>query len=227
MVETRPVSGNGQPPPDETLADIIRTLFPRESLTTTPFRARSYVFHQGSPVGHVYLITRGMMVLERIDESGRMAMFGTHGPGSLLGWQDLMNGRIHRSSGEAIAHCDVVMIAAEAFEAVLRESEVLLIKLMQQAAVQASSYEEHIFRLSTLDVPDRLYHTLLHLAGDAKPDGATLEVDTPFMKRDIAALAGTTPETLSRGLRRLSKLRMAEFTEKNRFRIVVPKNDED
>jgi CRP/FNR family transcriptional regulator len=150
-------------------------------------------------------------------------MFGNHGSGSLLAWQDLLNGGSHRSSCEAMTACEVVVIAAERFEAVLRESEALLMELMQQAAIQSSSYEEHIFRLATLDVPDRVYRTLVHLAGDAKGEGEMVEVDTPFRKRDIAALAGTTPETLSRGLRRLSKLRIAEFKEKNRFRVVLRK----
>lgn len=91
---------------------------------------------------------------------------------------------------------------------------------MQQAAVQTRLYEEHIFRLSTLDVPERLYRTLWTLAGSPDLEDEVIEVVTPLMKRDIAALVGTSPESLSRGLQRLSKLKVAEFTQRNTFRLL-------
>ncbi len=219
MVETRSLKTNGRCGEAESLVDVVRRLFPQESAVTTGFRPRSYVFHQGAPVGTVYLAVRGTLVLERIDEDGRMAMFGTHEVGSLLGWQDLLGGRVHRSSCQSIGHSELVAVAADRFEAVLHGSEELLLKLMQQAAAQTTSYEEHIFRLSTQDVPERLYRTLLSLAGSPESEETVIEVETQLMKRDIAALVGTSPETLSRGLRRLEKMRVAEFTEHRTFKI--------
>lgn len=219
MVETRTLKTEEPVHGSETLVDVVRRLFPHESGVTTHFRPRSYVFHQGTPVECVHLAMRGTLVLERIDEDGRMAMFGTHQVGSLLGWQDLLGGHVHRSSCQSVGHSELISIPAERFETVLRESEDLLLKLMQQAAEQAYTYEEHIFRLSTLDVPERLYRTLLTLAGSAESEEEVIEVETPLMKRDIAALVGTSPETLSRGLRRLAKMKVAEFTERNTFRL--------
>ncbi|MDK9696751.1 MAG: Crp/Fnr family transcriptional regulator [Siculibacillus sp.] len=226
MVETRSLktrSGSGE---GDTLVDVVRRLFPQESAVATHFRPRSYVFHQGSHVDFVYLATRGTLVLERIDEDGRMAMFGTHEVGSLLGWQDLLGGRVHRSSCQSIGHSELVAVAADRFESVLHSSEELLLKLMQQAAAQTCSYEEHIFRLSTQDVPERLYRTLLTLAGSPEIEDEVIEVETPLMKRDIAALVGTSPETLSRGLRRLEKMKIAEFTEHRTFKL-FPSNGND
>lgn len=219
MVETRSLKAHGRSGEAEALVDVIRRLFPQESAVTTGFRPRSYVFHQGAPVDTVFLALRGTLVLERIDEDGRMAMFGTHEVGALLGWQDLLGGRVHRSSCQAIGHSELVAVAADRFEAVLHGSEDLLLKLMQQAAAQTTSYEEHIFRLSTQDVPERLYRTLLGLAGTTECEDEMIEVETQLMKRDIAALVGTSPETLSRGLRRLEKMKVAQFTEHKTFRL--------
>lgn len=219
MVETRALNRHDVASGGDTLTDLVRRLFPQESAVATQVRPRSYVFHQGTPVDSIYLALRGILVLERIDEDGRMAMFGTHQVGSMLGWQDLLDGRVHRSSCQSIGHSELIVIGTEHFEAVLRESEDLLLCLMRQAAVQANSYEEHIFRLSTQDVPERLYRTLLTLAGSPEVDDHVIEVETPLMKRDIAALVGTSPETLSRGLRRLEKMKVAEFTERNTFRL--------
>lgn len=223
MVEARALNSVVGASRGDALVDVVRRLFPQESAATIHYRPRSYVFHQGTPVDMVHLVTRGTLVLERIDEDGRMAMFGTQPVGALLGWQDLLDGRVHRSSCQSICSSELVAIPTERFETVLRESEELLLKLMQQAAVQTNFYEEHIFRLSTLDVPERLYRTLWTIAGSPEVEDEVIEVETPLMKRDIAALVGTSPESLSRGLRRLSKMKIAEFTDRNTFRLLPNK----
>lgn len=226
MVEARSLNSRTRTSPGDALADIIQRLFPQECAATTHQRPRSYVFHQGSPVDVVHLVVRGTLVLERIDEEGRTVMFGTQPVGALLGWQDLLDGRVHRSSCQSICASDLITIPTERFESALRDNEELLLKLMQQAAIQTNYYEEHIFRLSTLDVPERLYRTLWTLAGSPELEGEVIEVETPLMKRDIAALVGTSPESLSRGLQRLSRLKVAEFTDKNTFRL-LPNNKMD
>nr|WP_238481952.1 Crp/Fnr family transcriptional regulator [Pinisolibacter aquiterrae] len=223
MVEARSLSSGVRTSHGDALVDVIRRLFPQESAATIHYRPRSYVFHQGTPVDAVHLVMKGTFVLERIDEDGRMAMFGTQPVGALLGWQDLLDGRVHRSSCQSICSSDLIAIPTERFETVLRESEELLLRLMQQAAAQTNFYEEHIFRLSTLDVPERLYRTLWTIAGSPEMEDEVIEVETPLMKRDIAALVGTSPESVSRGLRQLSKLKIAEFTERNTFRLLPNK----
>lgn len=224
MVFTRSLTRDGPPREETKLTDIVRDLFPQESSAPLHFQPRTYAFHQGSDVEAVHLLTRGSLVLERIDEDGRMAMFGLQKVGTLLAWQDLLDGAVHRNSCQTLTTCDLVVVTRDKFETALRENEGLLLALMKQAASQANSYEEHIFRLSTLDVPERLYWTLFSLAGEPEDEGS-IEVSTPLMKRDLAALVGTSPETISRSLRRLEKMKVAEFTKKNTFRIMPPKRD--
>lgn len=223
MVFTRALSRDGSPIGDAFLPDVLKRLFPLESQTPAYFRPRTYIFHQGTDVEAVYLPVQGSLVLERIDEDGRIAMFGMQKVGSLLAWQDLMGGNVHRNSCQTLTACDLVAIPAGKFESMLHENGALLICLMQQAAAQANSYEEHIFRLSTLDVPDRLYWTLLTLAGAPSGEGKEIEVSTPLMKRDLAAMVGTSPESISRSLRRLEKMKVAEFTARNTFKITLPR----
>lgn len=224
MAFTRSMTRGGVSSEETTLTGIVRELFPQESAAPQHFQPRTYVFHQGTDVEAVFLSTRGSLVLERIDEDGRMAMFGMQKAGALLAWQDLLDGAVHRNSGQTLTACDLVVVTRDKFETALRENEGLLLALMRQAASQANSYEEHIFRLSTLDVPERLYWTLFSLAGSPE-DSESVEVNTPLMKRDLAALVGTSPETISRSLRRLEKMKVAEFTKKNTFRIMPPKRD--
>lgn len=210
------------------LVSIICRLFPQESNNPTPLRSRSYVFHQGEPVQAVYLVRRGSLALERIDSEGRMVMFGIQKVGTLLSWQDHLDGQLHKNSCQTLTASQLVTIPCDRFEHALRQNDDLLVALMQQAAQQTSTYEEQIFRLSTLDVPDRLYWTLLSLAdaSESESEAEEIEVSTPLMKRDLAALVGTSPESISRSLNVLKRQKKAAWTERNTYRITVNRRDE-
>lgn len=209
-----------------TLASIICRLFPHESSSPTLLRARSYLFHQGEPVESVHLVLRGALALERIDSEGRMVMFGIQKAGTLLSWQDHLDGQTHKNSAQTLTASQLVTIPCERFELALRQDDKLLVALMQQAAQQTSSYEEQIFRLSTLDVPDRLYWTLLSLADAPELAGDEIEVSTPLMKRDLAALVGTSPESISRSLNVLKRRKKAAWTDRNTYRVTVNHREE-
>jgi CRP/FNR family transcriptional regulator len=200
-------------------ADVFRDLFPHECAAPIRYRRRSYVYHQGTAVAGIYCLIRGMVALERVDEDGRMAMFGITRPGALLAWNDLVDAGTHRNSAQALTGCELVVVRGDRFRTALRDDERLLTLLMQQTAAQASAYEEHILRLSTLDVQDRLYSTLCALAGSSVDDAGAVEVSTPLLKRDLAAMVGTSPETISRSLKRLEELEVAEFTDRSTFRL--------
>jgi CRP/FNR family transcriptional regulator len=212
---------------EASLTEIVRGLFPMESAAPVDFRPRTYVFHQGAQIAVIFLAARGSLVQERVDEDGHMAMFGVHRVGTLVGWQDLLDGGRHRNSCRTLTACNLIVLPRQKFERAMRQNEGLLLALMQQAATQANSYEEQIFRLSTLDVSERLYWALFALAGDCDAESDEIEVSTSLMKRDLAALVGTSPESISRGLRRLEKLKVAECTDRNTYRIVRPKRAVD
>lgn len=194
---------------------LIRELFPREASTPIKYRRRTYIYQQGDAVDAIYCLTTGMVALERIDEDGRMVMFGVMNAGAILGWQDMVEGGFHRNGAQTLSACEAVVVPCRAFQAALREDERLVSALMRQTAAQVGAYEDHIMRLSTLDVPERLYFTLCGLAGTNPGSSDTVEFSTPLRKRDLAAMVGTSPETISRSLRRLEELDVAEFTDKD------------
>lgn len=201
------------------LTDILREIFPRPMSRPEKLAKRTFLYHQGSAVAGVYSVLSGSVAMERLDEGGRMAMFGIMGPGSLLGWQDMMMGGIHRNAAETLSGCDVVVIPRPAFSAALHSDPRLVELLMRQGVAQLDAYEDHMLRLSTLDLSKRIYATLCSFADERAPRQGTVDVSLPLLKRDLAALLGTTPESLSRSLRRLEDTGVAEFRGKHVVRL--------
>lgn len=207
---------------EDSLAELLRELFPHESAKTIPYRKRSYIFHQGDPVEAVWCIASGMVALERIDDDGRMAIFGIMKAGTVLAWQDLMEGGCHGNSAEALSSCDVIAVPCATFRAALHRDDRLVSALMRQVAAQVGAYEEHILRLSTLEVPERLYSTLCSMVMAEENNGEMVEFSVPILRRDLAAMIGTSPEGVSRGIRRLEEMNVAEFSGRSTVRLRVP-----
>ncbi|MDA8229944.1 MAG: Crp/Fnr family transcriptional regulator [Magnetospirillum sp.] len=200
---------------------MIREIFPREAAKPVSCRKRHFIFHQGDRVGAVWCVMSGLVALERVDEDGRMAIFGIMKTGAVLAWQDLIGGGMHRNSAETLSPCEVVSIPSPVFRSALGNEERLVTALMQQAAAQVGAYEEHILRLSTLEVSERLYSTLCALADKSEAEGDTVEFAVPVRRRDLAAMIGTSPEGVSRGIRRLEELEVAEFSSRSVVRLRI------
>lgn len=201
------------------LIDVLEETFPRAMSRPAQHPKRSFLYQQGGAIVGVYCVLSGSVAMERLDEGGRMAMFGIMGPGSLIGWQDMMAGGIHRNAAETLSVCRVVMIPRPEFVTALHADMRLVELLMRQGATQLNAYEDHMLRLSTLDLSKRIYATLCSFADDRAPRQGTTEVSLPLLKRDLAALLGTSPESLSRSLRRLEEMDVAEFKAKNVVRL--------
>lgn len=198
--------------PNDELGRTIQEVFPQLMTSCAEYRKRHSVFLQGDRVGTVHYLASGMVGLERLDEDGRMSIVRVLKPGSLFGWSDLLGGGTHRNSAVALQTSRIAAITADRFLAALHAEDRLAAALFRQAAAQVDESEDQILRLSTLGVPDRLYSALRALAGPAAPapDG-TVEFRVPLMKRELAALIGTSPEGVSRGIRRLEELDVARF----------------
>lgn len=203
------------------LHDLLAALFPREAARSQLYDKRAFIYHQGDPVKAVHYVTTGLVATERIDEDGRMTMFSVLKSGSMLAWHDLVSGNVHRGGAEALMPCETISIPGDIFSTALLREPRLLAVLMRQTIAQVGAYEDQILRLSTQDVPERLYAALMELAKGLPSDDGTVEFSVPLLKRDLAAMIGTSPEGISRGIRRLEELAIAEFSGRNTVRLRV------
>ncbi|MGE5548533.1 MAG: Crp/Fnr family transcriptional regulator [Solirubrobacterales bacterium] len=205
--------------PGSPLLDLLLGIFPRAAIKPAAVRKRSFLYRQGDPIAAIHCVIEGSVAVERLDEEGRLSMFGIMGPGAILGWQDLMANGVHRNAAEALSPCEVVAIPCGTFSAAMHRDVRLVEMLMRQGAEQLSAYEDHMVRLSTLELSKRIYMTLCSFVDDAVPRQGTVDITVPLLKKDLAALLGTSPESLSRSLRRLEDMQIAEFRGRNVVRL--------
>jgi CRP-like cAMP-binding protein len=68
------------------------------------------------------------------------------------------------------------------------------------AGRRLAELQERVREVSTQQAPSRIANALLRLAqkSDRRTDGGAIEIAIPLVRRDIAALSGTTLHTASR-----------------------------
>lgn len=175
-------------------------------------RNRGFLFHQGDACRGMYYLQSGMVALQRVDDQGAFIIFGLIKPGGFFSWSDVLGGGLHRNSAQAVGAAKATFIPRDAFLDAMRRDPQAFSDTLEQASRELQDYEDTIFRLCTADVPERLYWTLRRLAGAERAQGKAIEFKSPVLKRELAAMIGTSPEGISRGIRRLEELNIARFT---------------
>ena len=170
------------------------------------------LFHQGDRVRGAYSLTSGLVAIERVDEDGEFVILRLLRPGTLFPCADLFADGQHGTAARALTDAEVCFIPLERLEAAMAEPAVRT-ALMRASSEEARQHENTIFRLCANDLAERILDILREFAmeQDVAPDG-TQSIKLPLQWRDIAAMVGTSPEVLSRTLRRLVEERRLTFS---------------
>lgn len=177
-----------------------RHLQPGETLT-----------HAGEPLTSLIVVARGMLRLSRTNKAGREQVLRELGPGEFYGEMALFTDVTSEGDLSAVLETHACVLERSAVQEVLRAQPHLAVSLVEAIASRLSEAERTIGELALLDVGERLVMELLRLAeetGDDMAGAVTFQLPVPWAQ--VATKVGTTPESLSRRLRRLSSQGLVE-----------------
>lgn len=168
------------------------------------FTKGRHLFHQGDAVRGAYSLTAGLVAVERVDEAGDMVILRLLRPGALFPCADLFADGVHGTGARALSEVEVCFIPLDRLNAALTEPSVRT-ALLRHGCDEARQSENTIFRLCAGHLAERILALLGELATDtAMAADGTRSLTLPVSWRDVAAMVGTSPEVLSRTLRRMA-----------------------
>jgi CRP-like cAMP-binding protein len=177
-----------------------------QSIATLAFTKGQYLFHQGDPVRGAVSLTAGLVALERVDENGAVVIIKLLKPGAFFPCADLFADGIHGTGARALTDVAACFVTAARLMAALAEPELRQL-VMRRSGEEARADEDTIFRLCSGDLAERVLAIIEALAeeqGDSDAAG-WINVRMPLPWRDVAAMVGTSPEVMSRLLKRLTE----------------------
>lgn len=162
------------------------------------FRKRETLFLEGEKGASIFLLASGAVQLNKSTPDGREIVIRTVQPGEVFAEVVLFEQETYPVSATAVCRSVAVQLPRSAVLGMLRHEAFrndFIGGLMKRLRYLA----ERILHLAAYDVEARFFEFLRQHYGSGDSYTVTLR------KKDLAAAIGTTPETLSRLLRRLRK----------------------
>lgn len=147
----------------------------------------------------LFVIISGKVKVVRMDEDGREVILSMFGPGEFFGEMSLLDGLARSASVVATVKSELFMIHRRDFLELLNEFPSVTISLLAELAMRLRKADMQIKSLSLKDAEGRVANVMLILADDVGVfRKGKVEIDDLPLQQDIANMAGTSRETVSR-----------------------------
>jgi CRP/FNR family transcriptional regulator len=171
-----------------------------EAKTFQHFTRGQTIYYEGSPPLAVYCIHSGTVKLYKTGDQGEPYVTHLLRAGDMIGYASMLAEEPHAATAEALEDTAVCVIPRGSLLSLLEESKPLAIQIMTRLARELRGSQDQIVAVAQLPVRQRLAQLLLYLNED---EAERKRPPVQLLRREMAQMIGTTPETLSRELRHL------------------------
>ena len=157
----------------------------------------------------VFAICEGTVKITRVNDEGKEVILALLGPGEMFGELAVLDGEARSANALAQENCELFAINKEDFLDILKSHPSVSYNVMCELAKRLRKSDQQIEALSLSDAEHRIGVSLLNLAEDMgviRKGKVTIQ-NLPF-QQDIANMAGTSRETVSRVLKILENKNM-------------------
>ena len=183
------------------------------------FPSETRVFHEGDAGDACYIVREGACRVTREHRDGRAITLANLGPGAIFGELAMFDGGVRSASVEAVGDTELLALPAGDIRALLRDNPEMAEKFVVALAKRLRAANERISRQSFQTVPSRVAGVLRQLMSE---DDVSAELGGELTIRlrqsDLAQLAGTSRESVSRFLATLER---AGVVKVGRGRVTV------
>lgn len=147
----------------------------------------------------LFVIISGKVKIIRSDEDGREVILSILGENDFFGEMALLDGLARSASVVAITKSELFMIHRRDFLKLLNDYPSVAIALLKELTMRLRKADTQIKSLSLKDATGRVANVILQLADDiGKIRKGRVEIDQLPLQQDLANMAGTSRETISR-----------------------------
>ncbi|MGI6786665.1 MAG: Crp/Fnr family transcriptional regulator [Gleimia sp.] len=166
-------------------------------------KADQQIFMQGQRNAPLIVVHEGAVKLVRTSRDGRERVVRVLHEGDFSGEASLLTGARPDYSAVALSDTEACSFRPEDFAKLLAQHPQVGLSMMGVLSRRLQESQELLDQVTNQSVDVRIANYLLGL--EARPSEDGIRVTLPILKKDIASLLGTTPESLSRALKRLTR----------------------
>lgn len=168
----------------------------------------------------LFIILKGKIKITRSSSDGREVILTILSDSDFFGEMAILDGLKRSATAIAIESSELFIIQRNDFLNLLREHPEVSIALLQELTKRLRSADMKIKALSLKDAEGKVASVILQLADDiGKIQFGKVEIDKLPLQQDLANMAGTSRETISRTLHSFTKKGLIEM-DGNKLRIL-------
>jgi len=190
------------------------------------------IFQEGDRGEGFYIVAEGKIKVFKMSFEGKEQILHIYGPGHTFGEVPVFQGKSFPASAMALEASTILFLPRQAFVRQIGKSPALAMNMLADLSRRLREFTVQIENLSLKEVPARLAAYILTLAQEEaehsqmsplqqklqKKHLPAASVSLPVSKVQLASLIGTTPETISRVLK---KMDLAEFIKADGKTILI------
>ncbi|HBT88587.1 MAG TPA: transcriptional regulator [Desulfobacter sp.] len=171
------------------------------------------IFQEGDRGEGFYIVEEGQIKIFKISFEGKEQILHIYGPGHIFGEVPVFQGKNFPASAMALEPSTILFLPRQAFVQQIEKSPALAMNMLADLSRRLREFTIQIENLSLKEVPARLAAYILTLSQEGTEDSQTIalgkerspaaNVSLPVSKVQLASLIGTTPETISRVLKKM------------------------
>ncbi len=147
----------------------------------------------------LFIINKGQVKISRVSESGKEVILAILGEGDFFGELSLLDGLARSANVITLTEAELFLLEREDFLKLIEEKPTIAIGLLKELAFRLRKSDTQIKSLSLFDATGRVAITLLQIAEDRGTiKNVIVYIDNLPSQRDLANMAGTSRETISR-----------------------------
>jgi len=153
----------------------------------------------------LFIILKGKVKVTTFSESGKEVIFSLLSEGDFFGDMSLLDGKPRSATVISIEDSELRLIRRTDFKNLVEMHPGIALKLLEELTSRLRKADERIESLALLDVTGRIAGIILQLADDhgEKISSTSVLIRSRPTHQELANMAGTTRETVTRVLKQL------------------------
>lgn len=192
---------------DENALDQITQIGTRKS-----FKKDAVVLFEHESGSALFIIIEGKVKISRVSDDGKEVILTILSDCDFFGEMAILDGMTRSANVTAMEDSELFIIQRTEFINLLKTHPEVSIALLQELTQRLRSADMKIKSLSLKDAEGKVATVILQLADDVgKIKQGTVEIEKLPFQHDLANMAGTSRETISRTLHSFAKKGLVEL----------------
>ena len=190
-----------------------------DKMVAKHFENGNYIFLEDSEGEQCFFVLEGSVKVTRLSKDGREVILAMLNEGDFFGEMSLLDGESRSANVIALEKTKVLTLDRNDFIAVVNDYPQIAVQLLKELARRLRKSDRQIASLSLSDAEKRIALCIIRFADEQGviQNGKVSIPKTPI-QQDIANMAGTSRETVSRALGLLEK---EDLIERNGRELMI------